>query len=69
MPDKFIPFGESARENILCISVSKDDFGSVYFWDREAELIDGVPQAECYYLVADSFTEFLNGLREKDEQF
>jgi cell wall assembly regulator SMI1 len=68
IPDKYLPFGEDPRENILCISIKGDDYGSVFYWDREAELIDKIPQDECYHLIDNNFSKFIDGLKENDTQ-
>ena len=68
MPDNMIPFGEDPREDILCLSIKGDDYGSVYYWDRENELVFKQPASECYHLIAKTFNEFLAGLRLSDDE-
>lgn len=37
MPPKFIPFATDGMGNQLVMSLSKDNYGKIYFWDHEAE--------------------------------
>lgn len=66
IPQGLVPIGETPTENILCLSLRKDDYGSVYYWDRELELVYKQPQSECYHIIADSFKEFILGLKARD---
>lgn len=64
LPRRFFPVAAEAGGNLLCISVSGDDAGSIYFWDHEleADLSKGqTPDSVANTtLVADSFSEFLD---------
>lgn len=52
------PFADDAGGNIICMSLNKEDYGTIYFADHELE------EKETGYLVmskiALSFTDFLN---------
>lgn len=62
IPSNILPIAEDPFGNMICISVSGDDYGKVYFWDHELE-----GQSESYdniSLIASSFDEFINNLHE-----
>lgn len=68
MPRHFVPFACDPGGNQLCISVRQKDYGTVYFWahEEEEEYEDDDGTADSYagiYLVAKSFSEFLEQLR------
>lgn len=68
LPKTFFPIACDSGGNLICISLSEEQYGKVYFWDhdREADESQGIaPEtAENTILIADSFDEFLNGLHE-----
>jgi hypothetical protein len=63
MPAHFLPIGEDAGGNQVCISTAKQDFGCVYLWDHENER---GPEDQPYYkncrLLAKSFEEYVQPL-------
>ena len=75
MPDKVIPIADDGLGNKITISLAEKDYGKVYWWDHENEwdeedYLDEVgepmPEEAKYqnmYLIADSFTEFLEKLK------
>jgi hypothetical protein len=65
MPAHIIPIGSDPGGNQICISVAGPDLGRVYFWDHEKEADpdeDEEPGYDNLYFVANSFSDFLNGL-------
>lgn len=60
------PFG-----NAICLRVNGDHWGSVYFWDHENEPDEdwdgSVETAGNVQLLANSFSEFVNGLRPNND--
>ena len=63
MPKNIIPVAHDPFGNQICISVSGNDSGKVYFWDHEEEVSEGLEAGyQNLYLIADSFEEFLNQL-------
>lgn len=68
LPKRFFPVAAEAGGNLLCISLSGEDAGSIYFWDHEleADLSQGqTPDSVSNtILVADSFSEFLDSFCE-----
>lgn len=68
MPSNIIPIGDDPGGNNVCISVSGADYGSIYFWDHDGEPEeDEQPYYENLYLMAASFSEFLNNLYESSD--
>lgn len=66
VPKNILPIAEDPGGNIVCLSLAGDDVGKVYFWDHEQE---GLTEASSTYenleLIANSFTEFVDGLEEE----
>lgn len=69
MLNYMIPIGEDEGGNQIVILLNKKEFGHVYFWDHEFDLSSlekGDDERENCHLIAKSFTEFLNLLRESE---
>lgn len=74
MPDSMIPIGDNGLGNQICLGVSGEAFGKVFYWDRHNEFDEDeyledheppVPPEMLYqnvHLVADSFEDFLQRL-------
>ena len=60
--DGFCPIACDPFGNLLLLSLRKDDYGSVWFWDHEEEA-EYHPTMDNMDKVAGSFTEFVEGLR------
>jgi hypothetical protein len=58
----FLVIGADGIGNRLCLKVSADDYGAVYFWDHE--LADS---PEGYTRLTDTFTDFFEALRPEEE--
>jgi hypothetical protein len=67
IPANLLPIGIDEDSSNICLSISGDDYGKVYFWDRHFEVFDGEPDYSNVFLIANSFTEFINGLKSCDE--
>ena len=66
IPQNLVPIADDPFGNMICISVSGDDVGAVYFWDHEKDADCRValpPTRDNFDLIAHSFNEFLAGLR------
>ena len=64
--DKLLPIADAECGDAIMLSLSKEDYGAVYYWAHEYELLDDVPDL---YRLADSFTDFLNMLQpDTDEE-
>lgn len=65
IPQTMIPFASDPFGNQLCIGVTGDEKGKVYFWDHELEgEEDEQPYYKNVYKIAESFQDFLSGLYE-----
>jgi hypothetical protein len=65
LPTHIVPIAHDAGGNLICISCGKQDYGYVYFWDHENEVDYSCNDDSNYsnlYLIAKSFTEFINVL-------
>jgi len=58
----FLPIGEEDVGNVICLKVRGEDYGAVYFWDHELAVSVGP-----YTRLADSFSEYFEGLRPEEE--
>ena len=60
IPHFFLPIGDDSGGNPICMNLSKNEYGSIWFCDHELE------NKETGYLasskIANSFTEFLDRL-------
>ena len=57
--NSYIPFADDSGGWQYLISVRKEDYGKVYFCRMDEELRDGLT------LLANNFTEFINGLKKE----
>lgn len=64
-PGGIIPIGEDPGGNYICLNANgNEDYGKIYFYDHEIdnENEDGTLNWNNLYLIANSFTEFLEKL-------
>ncbi|MBA2939567.1 SMI1/KNR4 family protein [Paenibacillus sp. CGMCC 1.16610] len=61
MPESMIPFADITGGDQLCIGVTEDVWGKIYFWDHDQEHFDPTEEElwNNVYLVANSFSEFI----------
>lgn len=64
IPSNFLPIATDYFSNLVCLSISGEDRGKVYFWDHDWEVVDGEPDYSNVHLIAESFTVFLESLYE-----
>jgi len=67
MPTHILPIAHDPAGNLICISCKGNDKGYIYFWDHEQEVDYSITDDSDYsnlYLIAESFDEFIDGLRE-----
>lgn len=58
----FLPIGEDDGSNLVCLKVTGEDYGAVYFWSHEMS-----EPEQAYTRIADSFEEFFDRLRPDSE--
>lgn len=53
---------------MVCLNLSEDRYGYVYFWDHEEELKyeKGKITINDLYFIAETFNEFLNSIERDD---
>ncbi|GAE94753.1 hypothetical protein JCM21714_3941 [Gracilibacillus boraciitolerans JCM 21714] len=68
IPNTCIPIGRDAGGNLVCLNLSKDRYGFVYFWDHEEELNyeEGKITIDDLYLIAETFNGFLSSIERDD---
>ncbi|WP_249872820.1 SMI1/KNR4 family protein [Oceanobacillus saliphilus] len=68
IPNTCIPIGRDAGGNLVCLNLSEDRYGYVYFWDHEEELNyeEGKITINDLYLITETFNEFLNSIERDD---
>lgn len=67
LPNNLLGIGCDAGGDLICLSCSGDDVGTVVFWDHH-----NVPEAPDYsnvYFIANSFSEFLDSLCELPDDY
>lgn len=69
LPENTLPIGRDSSGNLWLMSLRKDDFGSVYFWDHGSFNTFDETDLKNWPKVASSFQEFLGGLRSYDSSF
>lgn len=57
MPDGLVPIADAEGGNLVCVSVRSSDFGTVWFWDHESELVE-----ESVVRIASDFDAFVADL-------
>ncbi len=66
IPRNFLIIGKDPGSNNICLSISGDEYGKVFFWDHENEVAEGEePDYQNVYLIANSFDEFLKSLKDE----
>ncbi len=64
IPDNLLPVARDPFGNLICLSITGENRGKVYFWDHEEEAMEGeVPDYRNVSWIADSFKSFLDSLR------
>jgi len=59
VPSNLLPIAPDGGGNLICISIKGEDYGKVYFWDRDDADFRGNPTYENLHLLADDFATFL----------
>lgn len=64
IPHEMIPIAAVGSEsNQICLGISGNYYGKIYYWVSDWESDEeGVPVYDNIYLIANSFTEFINKL-------
>ncbi|MBZ0320168.1 MAG: SMI1/KNR4 family protein [Anaerolineae bacterium] len=61
MPPEFIPIGEDPGGNQICLVISGEDKGMIFFWDHEQEMDEGEPPTyDNLFFIADNIDDLLN---------
>ncbi len=61
IPANLLPIACDDGGDLICLSLFGEDAGAVLFWDRHTE--PSTPSYANVYKIADSFAEFLDGIR------
>lgn len=68
VPKNMLSIGDAPCGDLILLTVKGKDRNKVYLWDHEMEADPAqgeVPDYSNLTLIADSFTEFIEGLREE----
>lgn len=65
IPSELLPIGYSDTNDILCIALSGESVGNIYYWDSLNEVSKG--SYDNIHHVATSFKEFLESLFEDED--
>lgn len=68
IPNTCIPIGRDAGGNLVCLNLSEDRYGHIYFWNHEEELKyeEGKITINDLYFIAETFNDFLNSIERDD---
>ncbi len=70
IPEEFIAIAYGPFGHDICLGVSGDVLGRVYFFVRNWDLDeDGQPVPDDFFRIANSFTDFINSLYYSDVEF
>ena len=63
VPSDLLPVARDPGGSLICLAVSGENYGKIYFWDREDEVEEGEePDYRNVYFIANSFDELLENL-------
>ena len=66
----FFPIAYAPGGNLICLCIKGKNYGKVYYWDfntnKEEDYNNIAPTYNHMYLVANSFTEFINSFYKED---
>jgi len=66
-PKEMLPIAEAPGSNLICLGIEGEYYGKVYYWDHNWESDDDEsPAYDNIYLIANSFTDFINSLYKTD---
>lgn len=67
LPKELLAIAYASGNDQICICIDGPNYGKIYFWDIYNQAPENQePWWENVYLIANSFTEFINGLYEYD---
>lgn len=62
-PREYLPIGEDAGGSLVLIKLTRDDYGSIHFWNHEEESDEDEPQTHSNITrISDSFAAYLEEL-------
>jgi hypothetical protein len=65
IPANLVPIARDYGGNLICLALSSNNKGRVFFWEHEGEAREGdQPTYGNIYLIAESFNALLNSLTE-----
>lgn len=62
IPPELLPVAGDGMGGQICLGISGDGFGQVFFWDDKDEPDDGAHSWDNIYLVAEDFATFIEHL-------
>lgn len=65
MPPDMLPIATGGGPNLVCLALSGEHKGSVFYWDHDAAPIPY--DYSCLYLISSSFDEFLKLIYLRDD--
>ena len=67
IPPDLLPIGYGSGGDEICLCIRGPNYGKVYFWDVHDQSQGGEePSYKNVYLIANSFTEFINKLYQEE---
>jgi cell wall assembly regulator SMI1 len=65
IPPAFLPIATDSADNLVCLGLSGEHTGEVFFWDHEEE--DDPPTMDNMTFIAGSFGEFLEQIHPDED--
>ncbi len=67
IPDSMLPIGDDGTGNFICIGISAENIGNIYFLDHDKHSYHNPNSLDGTTKLADSFNDFLFSLTESPE--
>jgi hypothetical protein len=67
LPSNILPIGDDGVGDFICIGISNENYGEIYFFDHETHPYNDPDSKEGITKLANSFDEFLTALRIEGE--
>jgi hypothetical protein len=62
IPSNLLPIATELSVDLICLSVSGDDYGTIYLWDHNWEVTESKPDYSNVHYLAASFSKLLDML-------
>lgn len=67
IPNNLLPIAIELSVDLICLSISGEDYGNVYFWDHNWEVTQKIPDYSNIHFLAHSFDDLLKLLYDDEK--